>query len=375
MHPKRPIFLILSLTILILSVFLHSQAWGTSIGDIQNPKESKQWVMDTAKIWSQETESQLEKTLSDLEVKNKTEFVIITVPDILAGTDLRPIAKTLRKKFYFGKPEFDNGLLLLISKRPGKLIGVVSKGNGIPTYYFYTDVIDGNKIQTIQQWLPLEIQGLSELSYQSQPKFRRVYQIAGWVGLGLAVAGFLGFEYLTRHFITRRYLAQQKLAGCSELPLNSNFVRTRHFVHASVFSIRLGKTIGAISLSTFLLSKSPILGGLNTGNSDFLWVILVDLGVLPIHIIPDLWLRSRTKLILSIQSRAYGDLLSLSPVLLLPSLSLLRLFQQGAYSNVYKSFSHIGTSPILEFIIILFGLLISVCIFPLFRYSAKSKVT
>ena len=355
------ILLILSFVFLIVIVFSHSEAWGISIENIQNPRESKQWVVDTAKVWNQETESQLEGTLADLSLKNETEFVIVTVPGIPEGTDLRSMAKTLRQNFRVGKPEFDNGILLLISKRPEKIISLVSKGFGIPNYYFYTDVIDGKKIETIQQWLPLEIQGLSEVSYRSQPEFRQIYQTAGWLGFGLATAGFFGFESLTYHLTSRKNCAHLKMTGST-----GSLVNSIHFIQASVFSIRLGKTIGAISLSTFFLSRSPISGGLNTGSSDFLWIILAGLSVLPIHIIPDLWLRSRARKanILSVSAESYDIRLIGTVLLQIMPFMLLGIFQKAAYSNTYKHFSHIGTSPILEFVLIFFGILISGCLLP-----------
>jgi TPM domain len=238
--PKKWIALVLSFVTLIAIVFLNLQAWGSSTENIQNPKDSNQWVLDAAKVWPPKTEMKLEKMLSDLERRNKIEFVIVTVPNILAGTNLHPVAKTLRQKFHVGKSKFDNGLLLLISKRPEKLIGVISMGSGIPTNYFQKDVIDANQILTIEQWLPSIISDLGIVSYQSQPVFKPIYQLVGWIGLGLSVGGAIVFEYF-RCLITKSNHRQQELTAS----ITQNYLNSA--MRVSIVLIRVGIALSVIS--------------------------------------------------------------------------------------------------------------------------------
>ncbi len=87
------------------------------IKDIPNPRQiNGTWVTDMAEILSDETESQLNQMISQLELQNGSEIAVVTVPETSPSATPKEFATTLFNYWHIGKADQDNGVLFLISK-------------------------------------------------------------------------------------------------------------------------------------------------------------------------------------------------------------------------------------------------------------------
>ncbi len=87
-----------------------------TVQEVPNPrKEYGGWVTDMAGILSEETETQINQIISQLEAKNGTEIAVVTVPATAPAASVKKFATELFNYWEIGKKGTDNGILLLIS--------------------------------------------------------------------------------------------------------------------------------------------------------------------------------------------------------------------------------------------------------------------
>ncbi|MDZ7958551.1 MAG: TPM domain-containing protein [Aulosira sp. DedQUE10] len=87
-----------------------------TVQEVPNPrKQSGDWVTDMAGILSDQTETQINQMISQLEAKNGTEMAVVTVPKTSPAPSPKQFATELFNHWGIGKKGKDNGVLFLIS--------------------------------------------------------------------------------------------------------------------------------------------------------------------------------------------------------------------------------------------------------------------
>ncbi|NJR66188.1 MAG: TPM domain-containing protein [Leptolyngbyaceae cyanobacterium CRU_2_3] len=116
----RPIFgfsgLILSELVLSLVCILPCQA--ILVQDVPLPQDA---VSDVIDLLNQDTESKINRLASQLETKNGAEVRVVTVPETHPAQSPRDFALELFNTWKIGKPNQDNGVLLLYSKKDDRV--------------------------------------------------------------------------------------------------------------------------------------------------------------------------------------------------------------------------------------------------------------
>ena len=87
-----------------------------TVGEVPNPRQMYgDWVTDSAEILTDSTEAQLNQAVEQLEAKNGTELVVVTVPETAPAASPKEFTTELFNYWGIGKKEQDNGVLFLIS--------------------------------------------------------------------------------------------------------------------------------------------------------------------------------------------------------------------------------------------------------------------
>ncbi|MUG99587.1 TPM domain-containing protein [Scytonema sp. UIC 10036] len=87
-----------------------------TVQEVPNPRqEYGGWVTDMAGILSNETETQINQMISQLEAKNGTEMAVVTVSETVPAASPKKFAIELFNYWGIGKKGQDNGVLFLIS--------------------------------------------------------------------------------------------------------------------------------------------------------------------------------------------------------------------------------------------------------------------
>ena len=115
------------------------------VTDVPNPRQiDGTWVTDKAGILSNETETQLNQMIAQLERKNGTEIAVVTVPETAPAASPKEFTTKLFNYWGIGKKGKDNGVLLLISKGDRRV--EIETGYGIEA--ILPDAKVGNIINT-----------------------------------------------------------------------------------------------------------------------------------------------------------------------------------------------------------------------------------
>ncbi|HAA28276.1 MAG TPA: hypothetical protein DCE56_12080 [Cyanobacteria bacterium UBA8553] len=115
------------------------------VKDVPNPRQiDGTWVTDQAGILSNETETQLNQMIAQLERKNGTEIAVVTVPETAPAASPREFTTKLFNYWGIGKKGKDNGVLFLISKGDRRV--EIETGYGIEA--ILPDAKVGNIINT-----------------------------------------------------------------------------------------------------------------------------------------------------------------------------------------------------------------------------------
>lgn len=103
------------------------------ISDIPNPRRvNGTWVSDAANILSADTESRLNKRISQLAANNGSEIAVVTVPDIAPVNTVKAYATELFNTWGIGKRGLDNGVLFLVAVKERRI--EIETGRGISPY-------------------------------------------------------------------------------------------------------------------------------------------------------------------------------------------------------------------------------------------------
>ncbi|MBD2439799.1 YgcG family protein [Nostoc sp. FACHB-110] len=113
LKPKR----IFSLSLFSAVIFLSGlPSLALTVQEVPNPRQKNgSWVTDMAGILNDETETQINQMISQLEAKNGAEMAVVTVPKTAPAASPREFATELFNKWGIGKKEQNNGVLFLIS--------------------------------------------------------------------------------------------------------------------------------------------------------------------------------------------------------------------------------------------------------------------
>lgn len=87
-----------------------------TVEEVPNPKQDGSgWVTDMADILSNNTETQLNKLISQLERENGAEIAVVTVPETTPSATPKEFTTELFNYWGIGKADEDNGVLFLVS--------------------------------------------------------------------------------------------------------------------------------------------------------------------------------------------------------------------------------------------------------------------
>jgi uncharacterized protein len=105
------------LLLLGLSVFsCPLLALALSVQDVPNPRQiSGEWVTDMAHLLDAQTKTQLNQAISKLEQDEGIEMAVVTVPETRPSPSPQVFATRLFNHWGIGKPDQNNGILLLVS--------------------------------------------------------------------------------------------------------------------------------------------------------------------------------------------------------------------------------------------------------------------
>ncbi|MBW4506453.1 MAG: TPM domain-containing protein [Scytonematopsis contorta HA4267-MV1] len=113
-----------------------------SIEQVPNPRRTNAtWVSDTANILSSDTETRLNRMISELEAKNGSEIAVVTVPETAPSASPKEFATKLFNHWGIGKRGKNNGVLFLISKGDRRV--EIETGTGLVT------VLPNSKVSSI----------------------------------------------------------------------------------------------------------------------------------------------------------------------------------------------------------------------------------
>ncbi|MBE9125063.1 MULTISPECIES: TPM domain-containing protein [unclassified Coleofasciculus] len=100
-----------------LAVFSPLPSQALTVEEVPNPQQANGgWVTDMAEILNNETETQLNQMIAELESENGTEIAVVTVPETAPSASPKAFTTELFNHWGIGKAEKDNGVLFLISK-------------------------------------------------------------------------------------------------------------------------------------------------------------------------------------------------------------------------------------------------------------------
>jgi len=103
---------LLSLAIAIVPQISHA----LTVQDVPNPREiNGGWVTDMANIISDNTETELNRIITELEAKNGTEIAVVTVPETAPSPTPKAFTTELFNYWGIGKKGINNGVLFLVS--------------------------------------------------------------------------------------------------------------------------------------------------------------------------------------------------------------------------------------------------------------------
>ncbi|BCL34303.1 TPM domain-containing protein [Nostoc sp. MS1] len=112
LKPKQILAVGLFSSVLFLSPL---SSLALTVQEVPNPRQRGVWVTDMAGILNNETESQINQLISQLEAKNGTEMTVVTVPKTSPADSPKAFATQLFNYWGVGKKGKDNGVLFLIS--------------------------------------------------------------------------------------------------------------------------------------------------------------------------------------------------------------------------------------------------------------------
>jgi len=103
---------LLSLAIVIIPQISHA----LTVQEVPNSRQvNGGWVTDMANIISNNTETELNRIITELEAKNGTEIAVVTVPETAPSPTPKAFATELFNHWGIGKQGADNGVLFLVS--------------------------------------------------------------------------------------------------------------------------------------------------------------------------------------------------------------------------------------------------------------------
>ena len=109
------------------------------VEEVTNPRQNNDgWVTDMADILSDETETKLDRLITDLEATNGTEIAVVTLPDNASAATPKAFATELFNYWGIGKADTDNGVLFLISVSDRRV--EIETGSGLQTILPDTEV-------------------------------------------------------------------------------------------------------------------------------------------------------------------------------------------------------------------------------------------
>lgn len=117
-HYRRVIAFLMGLSCsCLLALAPVSSVLAISPADVPNPRQTNgTWVTDMANLLSAESESELNRIISNLEAENGTEIAVVTVEDTYPSSSPKAFATELFNDWGIGKAEANNGVLFLVSK-------------------------------------------------------------------------------------------------------------------------------------------------------------------------------------------------------------------------------------------------------------------
>jgi uncharacterized protein len=131
----------ISASMIVAIAVISLPVYAVEIQNVPNPRTSQVWVTDMENILSPETEAQINRIITELEAKNGTEIVVVTVPNTAPSATPKEFTTALFNYWKIGKKDIDNGVLFMISKGDRRV--------EIETGYGIEDILPDAKVGAI----------------------------------------------------------------------------------------------------------------------------------------------------------------------------------------------------------------------------------
>ncbi|WP_434684623.1 TPM domain-containing protein [Pseudanabaena minima] len=236
------------------------------ISDIPNPRKlNGTWVSDVANILSVETESQLNRRISQLATNNSSEIAVVTVPDTIPSATVKAYATELFNTWGIGKRDIDNGVLFLISVNDRRI--EIETGRGVSPY-----ISDRQVKQIIETQITPEfkrqnydrgiINGVEEMAGRLEKinfypfPFMPIYSSIGLIGIAIALSGVILIVIKIREW--RQTLPTVSKELQNPVVFRLNIPQLTEFTSLGMLLMVFGLSAIAVSINAWVLSQETL---------------------------------------------------------------------------------------------------------------------
>ncbi|MEA5487749.1 MULTISPECIES: TPM domain-containing protein [Pseudanabaena] len=245
--------------VLLPTVPLHA----IPISDIPNPRKlNGTWVSDVANILSADTESRLNRRISQLAANNSSEIAVVTLPDTIPSVTVKAYATELFNTWGIGKRGIDNGVLFLISVNDRRI--EIETGRGVSPY-----ISDRQVKQIIEDLITPEfkrqnydlgiINGVEEIAGRLEKinfypfPFMPIYSSIGLIGIAIALSGVILIVIKIREW--RQTLPTVSKELQNPVVFQLRIPQLTEFTSLGMLLMVLGLAAIAVSINAWVLSQ------------------------------------------------------------------------------------------------------------------------
>jgi uncharacterized protein len=233
------------------------------ISDIPNPRRvNGTWVSDAANILSADTESRLNKRISQLAANNGSEIAVVTVPDTSPASTVKAYATELFNTWGIGKRGLDNGVLFLVAVKERRI--EIETGRGISPY-----ISDRQVKQIIEELITPEfkrqnydrglINGVEEIAGRLEKinfhpfPFTPIYSSIGLMGIAIAISGVILIVIKIREW--RQTLPTVSVELQNSVVFQLRIPQLTEFTSLGMLLMVFGLAAIAVSINACILSQ------------------------------------------------------------------------------------------------------------------------
>ncbi|MEA5476412.1 TPM domain-containing protein [Pseudanabaena galeata UHCC 0370] len=278
--------------VLLPTVPLHA----IPISDIPNPRKlNGTWVSDVANILSADTESRLNRRISQLAANNSSEIAVVTLPDTIPSVTVKAYATELFNTWGIGKRGIDNGVLFLISVNDRRI--EIETGRGVSPY-----ISDRQVKQIIEDLITPEfkrqnydlgiIKGVEEIAGRLEKinfypfPFMPIYSSIGLIGIAISLSGVILIVIKIREW--RQTLPTVSKELQNPVVFRLHIPQLTGFTSLGMLLMVFGLAAIAVSINAWVLSQEMLTSLFIQPINQLLGSVLINLIVAFVSLI--LWL-------------------------------------------------------------------------------------